>query len=494
MHYPLVYEINTRSWLKELTLRFGHPVTLANVPELECARWEHLGFTHIWLMGVWTIGPRSGEVALASGAFAPSNPDSGKEDAEITGSPYAVADYRICPSLGGEAGLSEFRRQLRGRGIKLILDFVPNHVGLDHSWVKERPDFFVQSPGSKHGAFSQRTPVGDRWLAHGRDPFFPPWIDTVQLDYRNPDVRSAMKALLLEIAGRCDGVRCDMAMLVLSDVFARNWAAFPEATGKDHHAGEFWTEAIPVVRHAHPDFLFLAEAYWGLETRLQSFGFDYTYDKELYDDLIRHDPGRVQQRLMQLSAHFVEACAHFIENHDEPRIASLLSPAEHRAAAWLILSLPGMRLLHDGQLEGARVKTPVQISRRPPETAQAEIQGWYEKILGLLKQTAVGQGKATILRPQAAWDGNLTARNFVAVQWQARPPEFDLAVVNLAPYHSQCRLPLGLEGRAQCDWSLSDLLGMEAYQRSGEALVDPGLYLDIPGNATQLFHFTPITS
>jgi len=271
MQYPLIYEINTRCWLNELSDRLGRRATLADVPDSEFARWQRLGFTHIWLMSVWTTGPRSRAVALAT-AQMPGLDEAGSKPiaAEIGGSPYAIAEYRVSPVLGGESGLAEFRRRLRERGMKLILDFVPNHVGLDHLWVSERPELFVQSPVEMPGTFAQETKTGKRWLAHGRDPNFPPWSDTVQLDFRQRATHAAMKDCLLAIADRCDGVRCDMAMLLLSDVFARTWSQFlfqePELASGGSPA-EFWPEAIGAARRAHPGFLFLAEAYWGLEDR-----------------------------------------------------------------------------------------------------------------------------------------------------------------------------------------------------------------------------------
>src|SRR4029077_12472195 len=219
-------------------------------------------------------------------------------DLNIAGSPYAIADYRVPEALGGEAGLQQFRQKLHGLGMKLLFDFVPNHVGLDHSWVHERPELFVSSPAGAPGAFAQETAGGRRWLAHGKDPYFPPWSDTVQLNYLQPATRFAMQEELRGVANRCDGVRCDMAMLVLNDVFVRTWANLLPAGETRNDLPEFWAEAIAATKRAHPDFLFLAEVYWGLEQRLQSLGFDYTYDKELYDDLVRRNPAGVQQRLL----------------------------------------------------------------------------------------------------------------------------------------------------------------------------------------------------
>jgi hypothetical protein len=493
MPHPLLYEVNTRCWLHALSEKSGTAITLANVPDSELAGWQKLGFTHIWLMGVWTTGPRARAEALKHPELRRAYEQvlPGWQEANVAGSPYAIGDYQVPSALGGEAGLGKFRQRLHEHGLRLLLDFVPNHVGLDHPWVREQPDLFVQSPSEVPGTFAQQTGAGLRWLAHGRDPYFAPWTDAVQVDYRRVAARSMMTQLLQSIAGRCDGVRCDMAMLVLNDVFAKTWESFPIANHQSP-ASEFWASAIPAVKEAHPGFLFLAEAYWGLEGRLQALGFDYTYDKGLYDGLVSRDAAGVQKHLFGMTAGAVAASAHFLENHDEARIASILSPAEHRAAALVILGLPGMRFLYEGQLSGARLKIPVQLVRRPAEPRQPEIAALYEQLLLTLPGTAVGQGTGLLSKPRAAWPGNPTVQNFVVVQWQRQAPEFDLVAVNLAPHRSQCYAPLSLDYLAAHNWAMKDLLGQEHYQRSGDDLQNQGLYLDLPAHGAQVFHFAPI--
>jgi hypothetical protein len=345
--------------------------------------------------------------------------------------------------------------------------------------------------------FTQETNAGRRWLAHGRDPNFAPWIDTVQLDYRQPATRAAMQSELMRIAERCDGVRCDMAMLILNDVFANTWKGFPPV-GAPTEGGtvrndlpEFWLDAIRAVKQAHPEFLFLAEVYWGMEQRLQSHGFDYTYDKVLYDELIHRNPVAVQRHLLDSSPVYVAAGAHFLENHDEARIASILSLPEHRAAAALILTLPGMRLLHEGQLQGAQVRLPVQLTCRPAEPAQREVAGMYEQLLQAVKRAGVGQGSWCLLKPRAAWPDNPTAQDFVLVQWQSAPDDFVLAVINLAPHPSQCYAPLEVVGLETTEWQIADLIGTEKHRRLGNELVEKGLFLDLPAHGAQLLQFSP---
>jgi hypothetical protein len=491
MQHPLLYQINTRCWLNDLSSRLNHPVTLATVPDEEFIFWQKCGFTHIWLMGVWTTGPHAREIAL-------KHPDlrrdydmvlPGWKDADVAGSPYSIADYAVPKTLGGNEELKQFRARLNQLGLKLVLDFVPNHLGLDHAWVREQPELFVQSPKPVEGTFEVKTKTGPRWVANGKDPYFPPWTDVAQLDYRRAATRAAMIQLLQSVAVQCDGVRCDMAMLLLNEVFGKTWAHLP--TDAPNLPAEFWPEAIKAVKLAHPGFIFMAEVYWGLEGKLQSLGFDFTYDKALYDDLIWRHNAEAQQKMLTHQPEYLMRSVHFLENHDEPRVAAKLSPAENRVAALAILGLPGMRFLHEGQLTGAQIKVPVQLSRRPVEPVQTEVQTAYEKLLAALKQSFVGQGAAQLLAPRPAWDGNSSAQNFIVVQWPGRGQSFDVVVVNLAAHRSQCHVPLPVPGIAEHHWMLRDLLGDERYERVGSDLAQYGLYLDLPPHGAQIFRFEP---
>jgi glycosidase len=492
MRSPLLYEINTRCWLGELSQRYERPIHLGNVPEELFAEWQHLGFTHIWLMGVWRTGPRSRSQVLSDPRqlrrLAEILPDW--QEADISGSPFAIADYTVSKTQGGAACLRQFRTNLNSHGIHLVLDFVPNHVGLDHSWIDAQPELFVQTLLETPETFPQRTSNGQRWLAHGKDPNFPAWCDTAQLDYRNPATRTAMTKTLRSVADLCDGVRCDMAMLLLNDVFAQTWKDFPVPYARLD--SEFWPEAIQTVKQDYPDFLFLAEVYWDLEASLQSLGFDYTYDKRLYDYLVYRDFENVAQHLHRLTPDFIRASAHFLENHDESRIASILDLPEHRAAALLIMGLPGMTFLYEGQLTGATRHIPVQLARAPAEKMKQEVADFYAKLLPTIRQTSVGRGIPELLRTRAAWFDNSTAKNVIVLQWQLDPLEFDLVVVNLAPYRSQCYADITVAGLAEHNWQMEDLLGKEIYQRRGDDLSNQGLFLDLPEHAAQLFHFHPI--
>ena len=453
-------------------------------------------------MGVWSAGERSRLQAV-------NHPDQrrvydevlpGWTDSDVAASPYAISGYNVPEQLGGEAGLAGFRKRLHEYGLKLILDFVPNHFGLDHPWLDSHPELLVGSAARAAHSFAHETTTGPRWFAHGRDPCMPAWTDTVQIDYRSRAARAAMAEELRSVAVRCDGVRCDMAMLVLRDVFDRTWEKFPRQTetvtiadlgGPNPIAGEaeeFWSHAIASIKATHRDFLFLAEVYWNLEGRLQSLGFDYTYDKTLYDRIIAHDSVGIQNHLLGMGSALVSRCAHFLENHDERRIASLLGPAEHRAAALLILALPGMRFLHEGQLEGAQVRLPVQVVCRPAEPARAEIARIYTELLGLLPRTQIGQGRAELLPPRPVAADNSTAQHIVLIRWEKEGGAVELVAVNMAPHRSECLAPVKPITNESAQCTITELFTGQSHRVSAPDLKS-GLCLELPDFGTQILRF-----
>jgi len=492
MPRPLLYEINTRCWLRELSDCRATAIHLGNVPETEFVFWKRMGFTHLWLMGVWTTGPQSRKRFLQSPDTAQRLnrvlPNWREED--VAGSPYAIAEYRVPDRLGGEQGLRQFRERLHQHGIGLLLDFVPNHVGLDHPWVIQRPELFVTAPQMSGEMFLQKTIHGPRWIAHGKDPFFPAWIDTAQFDLRRADTRTALLDDLRSVAARCDGVRCDMAMLALNDVFTRMWENFP-ADKAASVGGEFWAEAIARVKR--PGFLFVAEAYWDLEPSLQSLGFDYTYNKRVTDFVVERRWPQLQEHLLGLGDEVLRRSVHFLENHDEPRIAGRLSPAEHRAAAFLTLTLPGMCLLHEGQLSGAQTHVPVQLGRRPSEPVNQEVQALYVRLLEILPRTVVGRGHGQVLRPLgvSAAEGD-SAKNIIVVHWSEKEASFDLAAVNIGSTPARCRIlppQVELESR-RC--LASDFMVESSQSSVLDSTPGQGLLLELPPHGEAVLQCRPV--
>ena len=221
---PVLYEINTAVWLHTLSEQAGHPVTLADIPESVVDALARPGITAVWLMGIWERSDFSRQHALRyKHEYLGALPDLTDDD--VIGSAYSIRAYEVAESFGGRNGLATFRRQLRARGLGLILDYVPNHVGPDHEWAEEsgfvvrgKPADADERPNDffRYRMKSGRTVV----LAHGRDPYFPGWADTVQLNAFNPRLRAAVVHTLIDIASQCDGVRCDMAMLFLNTIFS----------------------------------------------------------------------------------------------------------------------------------------------------------------------------------------------------------------------------------------------------------------------------------
>ncbi len=492
--HPIMYEIDTRSWLERLSGDHGRRVRLGDIPREAIEPVLATGTDLVWLMGVWRTGPAGRAVSrglpwLQSEARA-ELPDF--EPHDIVGSPYAIAAYEVAPALGGEDGLARFRHQLAQAGVGLVLDFVPNHTAMDHSWVRHHPDWYVNADRERaesdpDGWFSVRAGGRTFRIAHGRDPSLPAWLDTAQLDYRSPELRSAMADMLRQIATRCDGVRCDMAMLVLDDVFCSTWQdrstnpAFQDTSG-----GEFWWHAIRTLRERYPDVIMIAEAYWGLEHRLQQLGFDYTYDKTLLDRLRDSSPEGVVDHL-RADPEYQRRSVRFLENHDEPRAASSLSAARQRSAALVAATVPGMLLLFDGQLDGARVKTPVELGRRPIEPPDAEVRRFYDRLLAALGEGAFRRGTPVRLEPRATWEGDPSHAGFVSWLWAGPGRSLRLAVANLGPTTGRCFVALSLPEFASRTITFEDLLSDAKYVRDGRDLVDRGLYLELPPDGHHLF-------
>jgi hypothetical protein len=469
---PTLYELNTAVWLR----RLGPGVTLDTVPAAEWDALAALPVDAVWLMGVWRRSPAGLAIARSDPQLDAANraalPDA--HDADVIGSPYCVRDYVVDERFGGPEALAAARAALADRGLRLILDFVPNHVAPDHPWTRTRPECLL--PGGE--ADGLRTPHGV--FAKGRDPYFPPWPDVVQVNAFAPALRAAATETLIAIGGQCDGVRCDMAMLVTNAVFARTWG---ERAGPAP-AEEYWTAVIPRVRAVHADFAFIAEAYWDMEWALQQQGFDYCYDKRLYDRLV-HDSAVAVRAHLEAGADYQERLLRFVENHDEPRAAATFeNPAQARAAAVVMSTLQGARLYHDGQLEGRRTRIPVFLGRGPDEQPDAGLRAFYARLLSAVADSGLRAGDWRLCACEG-WPDNASFRRLVAWCW-ATPGARHLVVVNLsgAPAQGRVRLPWGdLAGRT---WQLTDRLDGRRFERAGDALADDGLYVALDGWGTHL--------
>jgi hypothetical protein len=490
VRYPSLYQINTRLWLTELSQELGQRATLDDIPDAELDRLAQMGFDWVWFLSVWQTG-------LAAQKMSRSNPDWRKEfqetladlrDDDIPGSGFAITGYTVHTNLGGDAALARLRERLKKRGLRLMLDFVPNHMGLDHPWVEDHSEYFVRgseldlarAPQNYTRVHRKR---GDLLLAHGRDPYFPGWPDTLQLNYANPAVQEAMIGELIKIAGQCDGLRCDMAMLVLPDVFERTWG---------QRAPLFWPNAIQRSRARVPDFCFMAEVYWDLEWTLQQQGFDYTYDKRLYDRL-RNGNARPAREHFLASLDYQNKMARFLENHDEPRAAATFSPVVHKAAAIVTFLAPGLRFFHDGQFSGRKKRISPHLSRRPDEPIDVDLAKFYDRLLAVLRRPLLRDGRWRLLECVPAWEGNWTCDCFLAYAWEGIGDERLLVAVNYAPNQSQCYVRMPFDNLTGVHWRLQDQMSTATYDRDGNDLVARGVYLDMSPWEAAVFSLSSIS-
>lgn len=449
---PVVFEINAWTWLHGLGAESFFDVTASQWDEL-----AELRADAVWLMGVWRRSPEGVRIARWEQGLEPefrrTLPDF--QDGDVSGSPYCIRDYVVDERFGGPAGLAAARGKLASRGMKLIVDFVPNHVAPDHAYRETNPEFLI--------------PEGDGF-ARGRDPYFPAWPDTLQLNAFHPGLREEMIRTLRSIAGQADGVRCDMAMLLLNEVFSRTWSLPAPAT-------EYWADVIGAVRDAHHGFLFIAEAYWDLEWRLQQLGFDYCYDKRLYDRL-EHESAESVEGHLRATPEYQNRLIRFLENHDEPRAMATFGAARQQAAAIIAFTNPGAKLIHEGQLDGHRIKLPVQLGRRPEEPSHGELREFYLALLRLLAEDGFRDSRWEPCRREG-WPDNDTQRNILAWARAASNGRRWLTVVNYSNARSQARVRLPWNGLSGRWWTLEDPIQHDRFPREGGELSAMGLYVDL---------------
>ncbi len=484
---PTVYEINTAVWLRRLGRDGGaeRALSLDQVPDAEWDTLAELPVDAVWLMGVWERSPAGLEIARANPELDAGNraalPDLRDED--VIGSPYCVRDYAVDARFGGSGALAHAREQLAARGLGLILDYVPNHVAPDHPWLGERPECFLTGTEAELAAHPEafvRTAAGI--VANGRDPYFPPWPDVVQLNAFSGALREAVVETLLEIGGQCDGVRCDMAMLMTNEVFARTWGERAGAVPED----DYWPAVIERVKATLPDMVFIAEAYWDMEWTLQRQGFDYCYDKRLYDRLV-HDPAASVRGHLQAGADYQEGLIRFIENHDEPRAAATFAPAQARAAAVVMSTLQGARLYHEGQLDGMRTRIPVFLERGPDEPPDGDLRAFYERLLRAVADSDLRAGEWRLC-DCTGWPDNQSYEQLVSWCWRDADARH-LVVVNLSSGSAQGRVQLPWDDLRDRRWELTDRLSGQAFERDGDELAGDGLYVGLDAWSSHLLAF-----
>ncbi len=385
-----IYEINTRVWLRSFD-EGGKRAKLTDVPDEFIDYLKNMGFDYLWLMGIWktpegVVEKYCLEENLVYN-YRQALKDWRKED--VIGSPYSIDSYEINPEIGDQESLLNLKSRLNKKGIKLILDFVPNHFSAKSILIRESPFLFLATDlkyfeNDPHTYF-QPNEDKPNYFAHGRDPFFPAWQDTIQVNYFSTLAREYMIKVLLNLTKLCDGVRCDMAMLALNNIFRNTWGGVLKSAGFEKPKDEFWKIAIEIIKDFRKDFLFIAEAYWDLEWELQQLGFDFTYDKKLTDRLESGIIPQIKDHLLA-DSEYQNRSIRFLENHDEVRAISKFGKEKSQAAAIIVSSIRGMHLFYEGQFEGKRIKLPLQLGREPVEFTNNSITEFYTNLLEIISQ------------------------------------------------------------------------------------------------------------
>ena len=493
-HHPLLYEVDARLLLAELSAQKRRRVTLGEIPEELIDAWAQWGFDAVWIAGVWSTGDMARQIALDNlllrNEFSRILPDW--TPADVGSSPLAICSYAVDPRLGTEEDLQLLRGRIAERGMGLILDFVANHTARDAEWLSTHPEYYVH--GQEGDAelypdmyFTKNSESEEDTIALGRDPAFMAWRDTAQLNIFSRETQQALIGELQRVARLCDGVRCDMAMLLLRDVFARTWSRNLPSLTVDGEDEEFWKTAIAAVKEKHSSFLFLGEAYWNRDWDLQDLGFDFTYDKVLYDRLLREGATSVRDHLMAEFS-FQSRRARFLESHHEDRAAYVFDDEHwHSAAAAIVSTVPGMVLFREGQLEGRAVRLPLQLLRRPRERGSDVLRDFYRRLLSCVGDTVFREGGWTMLTPRPAWRDNPTWENFLVFFWHHETKGDRMIVVNYAPHGGQCYVTVPLEHLTAASVEFRDLIGSSVYARGRGNLLAKGMYFDMPPYGLHIF-------
>lgn len=485
---PWILEINTWTWLSGLSSRYGR-TTLNSVPRHIWDELSRVGADGVWLMGVWRRSKVARSISLSDARIVAEchGQLSDFSPGDVSGSPYSIAEYSVDPHIGGPEGLAEARRQLASRGLCLLLDFVPNHVAPDHPWIAEHPEYFVR--GDKNDQQSNPDAffrAGEAVVARGRDPYFPPWPDTAQLNAFEPVLRAAAVHTVRTIAQQCDGVRCDMAMLLINRIFSQTWAGRAGMAPPT----EYWRDLIAQVRDVHPGFLFIAEAYWDLEWELLQQGFDYCYDKRLYDRLVEGRAERIREHLVA-PVGYQRRLMRFLENHDEPRAAALFSPSRNRTAAVALMTLPGAKLLHEGQSSGAKIRLSVHLGRRSEESPDDELHAFYQNLVEVVCTIDLRNGVWKLCQ-QGGWPDNQSCHNLISWCWEVAGRKY-LVVLNLSDWRSQGQIIAPWSDLGGREWHLDNLLPRQDFgRRSGDEMLAQGLYVDLDSHSFHFLELTPL--
>ena len=487
--YPSLYQISTRPFLYQLSQEYGQTLTsLRDIPDKVFTDFKNKNFDYVWFMGVWQVGEygikhdRESE-SLVNG-YKQILPDYTSEDA--IGCPYSITDYvcnkELCPN--GDEDLLWLKQKLNSLGIRLILDFIPNHFSLDSVLIDENKDYFIQAPkGSSPPYDSSR--YFTNGIAYGNMQWSSAWTDVAQLNYYNEDTRTMMKKKLLKIAEYADGVRCDMAYIMLNDYFYGTWKTELDSYGWTKPSEEFWLSAIKEVKNSYPDIIFLAEVYGDVYKDLINLGFDYTYDKELLDRFKTGNMDNIRDWIYNTNSYSSHLCR-FIENHDDNRATEMFGYYIKRTdiTALATYTLPGMKFYFQDQWYAYKNKLDVHLRRSYNENKSDEAIEFYNKFLPIVNQEIFRNGDYTVIYPEG--DSNW---RLICITWKNNDTgEKLLVVVNYTDASGWGLVKLSdISGSGSIQ--LKELLSGEVYERNRDEIRSNGLYVGVDAYSSQIFAY-----
>lgn len=500
---PHIHQVHTRPWLYSLA-QSGLPancsngrgtqyVCLRDVPDAEWLRMKEEHADMIYLLGLWELGPESLGEAMAlfedmKGWYGV--PDLVPED--IIGSPFAVVDYRLSPEIGEDQDLDFAVEKIRSLGMGVIVDFVPNHFARDSKLFLEHPEAFVQRPNGDNSPENWWYHKNGVTAAFGRGPYDGPWTDTLQVNYFSPRAVELLTDLVVSVAKRVDGIRLDMAHLILNEVFQRSWDQQMRAGGFSRPQREFWEQLISNVKSQRPDVIFVSEAYDYYFTQppeqelLTNLGIDYSYNKKVLDLLEHFNLDNLKGYLSSESQGHLSRMCHFVENHDEPRAAFSLGGVQQSfAGAVVALTIPGARFTFQGQYEGLKNRLGIHLRRAMPEQPDHDLRAKYAKLTEILAAPLFHKGTWTYINVPSEGSG----WRLMAWRWEYYG-EKRLIVVNFSDQQGWGNVQVADAHASSGDEvRLTELLSGEEYTRSGSEMRGRGLTVGLPPWSAQIFKY-----
>lgn len=484
---PTIYEVSTRPWLYSLSQKYGRNISrLVQVPIQEFQAIANLGVEYLWLMGVWQLGP----YGLNHDRTDPDLIQSynqvlpGWTTADVIGSPYAIVNFTCNPSICSDIELALIKKQVNALGLKLMLDFVPNHAAYDSLLVNSSINMFMRAPPNTPTPYNPNT-----WFPNGvyyAGDQYDRWNDVAQFNYWNTTTYNYMKDVLAKIAKMADAIRCDMAMLIMNQYFYQDWSTPLNAWGYKQPATEFWSDAIANAKKINPNLLMMAEVYWGANQAILNLGFDLVYDKDLLDAMASKNAQNVRNYIQSQSISYLKKSNHFIENHDEPRAVALFG-ADYIAntAAMIAYTLPGAKFINDGQILGYKNKLDVHLRRAVAENGTDYARWWYSRLLPIINQEIFHSGTWTYLNVNGnniggllAWKWtNATDRRLVAVNFGSSQAYGQIVLTDASA-------PAGKD-----IYNITELMSGNVYQRSATQMRTVGLGVLIDAWNGQIFQY-----